>query len=176
MTAGDVATFAALVLFCGVVVFYDLHAGRVPNFVNLLGFLAGITTGFVTGGAGRFGDRLLGSLLGIGILLIPFLLYMVGAGDVKFLGAAGAIVGWRMLGASFLAGAAIGAMYGVFLIFSRFKSWLDLTAWLAPLLVPGAMETLISRKSDGKCPKLRLPYAVPLSLGLILCAGLRLQW
>lgn len=175
MTAGGAVTFGILVLFCGIVTSCDFRTGKVPNFVNLLGFLTGIATGLVTGGTGRLGDRLLGSLLGIGILLIPFLLHMVGAGDVKFLGAAGAIVGWRLLGTSFLAGAAIGALFGTVLIISRFKSRADFTSWLAPLLAPGMLDTLKSEKYGNKCPKLHLPYAVPLSLGLVLCAGLWLR-
>lgn len=176
MTADSIATFGVLALFCGVVATWDLRAGRVPNFVNLLGFLAGITAGLISGGAGMLADRLLGSLLGIGILLVPFLLHMVGAGDVKFLGAAGAIVGWRMLGTSFLAGAAIGALIGIVVIMARFKSRADFTTWLAPLLVPGVMETLRSARRSTKGPDLRLPYAVPLSLGLVLCTGLGLRW
>ncbi|MBN1288948.1 MAG: prepilin peptidase [Actinobacteria bacterium] len=167
------ATFVTLIVFCTAVVISDIRTRKVPNALNIIGFGAGIMVGLLKGGAFQLVNSILGALLGLGILLIPFLLKMVGGGDVKFLAAAGAITGWRLLCISFLAGAVMGGFLGFTVIVinphARKRAIIKLTALSTPLSLSHPSGKPLEKNGKG----LRLPYAVPLSLGLILCSGIR---
>ncbi|MBU4194707.1 MAG: prepilin peptidase [Actinobacteria bacterium] len=163
-----VASLVILVAFCLAAVYTDVRRGRIPNPLNATGFMAGVLLACLTGGREGLAGSLSGSLLGLSILLLPFLLHMVGGGDVKFLAAAGAIVGWHVLWVSFLAGAVLGGLMGIALLIARDRSierllgrfvLLKAGLWRRPSSVP--------RSTAGACADTRLPYAVPLSAGLI---------
>ncbi|MBN2168973.1 MAG: prepilin peptidase [Actinobacteria bacterium] len=168
------ATFVTLLCFCMAVMVSDIRSRKVPNTLNILGFAAGITVGLLEGGALQLINSTLGTLLGLGILLIPFLLRMVGGGDVKFFASAGAISGWRVLGISFLVGAAIGGILGIMAIVIRPRSRNRIINQLVALSAPGSLIKPVEKPGVKSGSEFRLPYAVPLSLGLILCSGLQL--
>src|SRR6266850_237315 len=79
-------------LFSGLAVIFDLREQRIPNWLNFLatgaGFLLNGWDGFLS-----LRDSLSGFGLGIGIFVLPFILGWLGAGDVKLVGALGAILG-----------------------------------------------------------------------------------
>ncbi|MGE4095365.1 MAG: prepilin peptidase [Candidatus Binatia bacterium] len=87
---------STLFLFVGLAVFFDIRERKIPNWLVLLALVAGFLINAVEGQF-SFLKSLYGLGLGIGIFFIPFALGLLGAGDVKFLGAIGAI-----LGASFI--------------------------------------------------------------------------
>ncbi len=71
----------------------DWRSRRIPNFLTFGGALAGIVfQTAVMGWAGLF-QALTGLLLGLGLLLLPYILGGMGAGDVKALAALGAWLG-----------------------------------------------------------------------------------
>lgn len=71
----------------------DTHKARIPNFLNLTLALCGIGMNtFIHGWSGA-ADSLTGLALGLLLLLIPYLMGGFGAGDVKALGALGAVTG-----------------------------------------------------------------------------------
>lgn len=71
----------------------DLRVRRVPNSVSVPFLLAGVAgAGLVGGGAGALAS-LGGAAVGLGMLIVPFSLRMVGGGDVKALAAMGAWLG-----------------------------------------------------------------------------------
>ncbi|SRR5713226_1628561 len=84
-----------LVLFVVIAATFDLFQKRIPNWLSLPATAVGILFNAVTG-MPRFVDSLLGLGLGLAILFGPFAFGWLGAGDVKFLAAVGAIlgVGW----------------------------------------------------------------------------------
>jgi len=151
--------------YCIAAVYADLRAGRVPNPLCAGALFSGLALSVATRGLGGLFDSLLGSILGLGILLIPFLLRMVGGGDAKFLAAAGAIIGWRAIWPSFLIGASIGGIVAIIVFLRKDRSFLTLRH-RAVLLMHGILRETepLSRKKDS----MKLPYAVPLAAGLML--------
>jgi len=106
----------ALVLAVCVAAFYDVRFRRIPNWITLAAFLAGLgLNGWLHGGPG-----LLLALMGGGLaMLIYFPLYLargMGAGDVKLMAAVGALAGaGNWLGIFFLT-VVSGAVIGLVLV------------------------------------------------------------
>ena len=101
---------ASVVMTAGV---YDIRQRRIPNWLTVTGVLAGFAlNGWLYGLGG-----LLGSAKGIGLAFLVYLpLYLLrafGAGDVKLMGAVGAIVGPAAWLGVFLFSVVIGALFGI---------------------------------------------------------------
>ena len=72
---------------------FDLTQKRIPNFLTFPVILFGLIFYTATGLVNGLLFSLFGFLLGIGLFLIPFMLGGMGGGDVKLLGAIGALKG-----------------------------------------------------------------------------------
>ena len=73
-------------------VFFDLTVRRIPNWIIAFG----LTGGFLlngTQGWTPFIHSISGFAVGIGVFIVPFALGWMGAGDVKYFGVVGALVG-----------------------------------------------------------------------------------
>lgn len=143
-----------------------------------------------------------GAFLGVAILIVPFLLKMVGGGDLKFLCAAGAIIGPTALWYSFLAGALFGGLAAIFIILKNrppsqrldnspketlkvpVKTALQRGGRVFEMAEKLALRRLLevelpeSRKTENSNPEacrgsIFLPYALPLSAGLLTVASFR---
>ena len=91
----------------------DWRFRRLPNWLTLGGAAAILAWQFGWGGVPYLLNSLLGGAIAGGLLLIPFLIRAAGAGDVKYLFAAGLLVGYPavlpMLLISSLSGLVLGA-------------------------------------------------------------------
>ncbi len=107
----------ALIVIC---VITDLRERKIYNKVLLPFLLAGLVLNSVTGGFSGLTFALAGTAVGFSILLIPYLLGGMGAGDVKLL----AVVG-GLKGAAFVLTAAVymalagGIMAVIILVFRK---------------------------------------------------------
>jgi prepilin peptidase CpaA len=155
----------ALALIAG---WTDWRSRRIPNWLTVPGFLAGVSANLLASGWAGLKTSLLGAGLGL-ILLLPFVfLRSLGAGDWKMAGALGAIVGWEVL-ANLLMGSVLvaGIMALVLVIYKRrFKETLrNIGRLLASMLtfrMPGAEVSLDNPQS------LKVPYGVALALTTLL--------
>lgn len=178
MSSNGTASLIQIIVFCTLASFFDVRYGRIPNKLNAAGLISGATVGYSYGGPRGLAASLAGALIGIAILLLPFTLRMVGAGDVKFLAAAGAVVGWRMLWPAFLAGAAVGGTIGLVLIVLHDRTFSRIGARLL-LLHAGCWRQLETDPSQAATVSpgladIRMPYAVALSIGLVAVASIHL--
>jgi len=73
--------------------YFDLTKKKIPNFLTLPAIIWGLLSNTVTGGLEGFIFSSYGLLLGIALFIIPFILGGMGGGDVKLLGAVGAMKG-----------------------------------------------------------------------------------
>lgn len=161
-------TLIPLAVFCALAVAADLRLGRIPNWLNAAGFVCGLAMSTATGGTKGLLCAFAGAALGLAILLFPFLLHMVGAGDVKFLAAAGAFTGWRLLWPSFLLGALLGGVISLAVLAFSGRSLQAFKQKLV-LLLHGVWRA----EPLGGPQAVLLPYAVPLSIGLLLVTGIK---
>lgn len=75
--------------------FFDIKYKKIPNFLTLPVMLWGVLSSTIINGFKGFQFSIFGLLFGIGIFIIPFALYLIGGGDVKLMGAVGALMGWK---------------------------------------------------------------------------------
>jgi prepilin peptidase CpaA len=149
----------------------DLKTRRIPNYLTLGGALAGL--GFQLGAHGWPGleDGLAGLGLGLGLLLGPYLLGGMGAGDVKACAALGAWLGlWRSL-ILFIYMGIWGGVIILALFLWQGRLWAGLRQEWHFLL-----NWYLCRPFDGKPPppgsltRATIPYGAAMALGMVtLC-------
>ena len=110
-------------------VFFDLTMRRIPNWIIAFGLLGGLLV-HGTQGSEPFIYSLLGFIVGIAVFIVPFALGWMGAGDVKYFGVVGALLGveWlpRVLFYSILAAGVFAVGY---VAIGRFNSGFAKEAW-----------------------------------------------
>ncbi len=171
----------ALVALSILAIYLDLTRRKIPNLLTFPFMLAGLLYHLLLSGPGGLWFSLSGLLVGVGLLLLPFALGGVGGGDVKYLGAVGALQGAGFAVAALIIGAALGGIMALiylaingrlgvtlrrlsgFVFTPLFRTLglsfgsdrlLGIAAWFAP-------------PADG-LPKLFLPYGVPIAIGALL--------
>lgn len=75
--------------------FWDLKERKIPNKITFSGILIGILFNLITGGWTGLTQAVLGLFAGLAIFFLPFAMGGMGAGDVKLMGAIGALMGWQ---------------------------------------------------------------------------------
>ena len=75
----------------------DLKVRRIPNLITLPGILSGFILNTVLSGFNGFKISLIGFLIGFCFFLVLYLIGGMGAGDVKLMGAIGAIMGYPLI-------------------------------------------------------------------------------
>jgi prepilin peptidase CpaA len=123
---------AVIVIVSGLSAFFDLRIRKIPNWLIATGLLLGMILNALRG-THDFVQSLVGFVAGIAALMVPFALGWVGAGDVKFFGVVGALLGASWLPRVFFYSAlAAGLIAFAYLAIgmvqpSRFKEiWLDI--------------------------------------------------
>ncbi len=158
----------------------DYSQRRVPNWLNLALIVAGFSAqGLYFGWAG-LATGFWGLLVGFGVLIVPWLMHGMGAGDVKLMAAIGVWIGPLLALYSFALGAVIGGAVAVVMIVTSGRlalAWGNLGLILTKCANPGTMFTEFgSAKSFGSSSQL-LPYGVPLTAGtLIVLAAKMFGW
>ncbi|HLG70962.1 MAG TPA: prepilin peptidase [Chloroflexota bacterium] len=105
----------------------DLKHRRIANWLTFGAAGAALAARLVMGGPPALLDGVEGWLAGVGILLIPFVLGWMGAGDVKLLGAFGALGGVDFVVQSALYGCILGGILAVAFLIREKKLWFVLS-------------------------------------------------
>ena len=166
LTISDAVIFSV----SGLAVFFDLSIRKIPNWVILIGLLFGLTlNGFQ--GSSYLIASILGFVTAIVVLILPFALGWLGAGDVKYFGVVGALLGVSWLPRVFFYSAlvagsiAAGYMLTGFARTLRFKAlWLDLKT----MIVTGGQflpNPVFARTSEHG---VSVPWGVAFAAGTIL--------
>ncbi|MCR5734941.1 MAG: prepilin peptidase [Lachnospiraceae bacterium] len=132
-----------LLIICVIAAVMDMITLKVNNLLILTGFFAGLGCSFLDGGMHSLVISLTGACIPILILMIPFILRLFGAGDIKLLSVIGVFMGpedvFYTMFYAFLAGALI--------------------------VIVRYIINLNSRKDD------RIPFALPVLIGVVMITG-----
>lgn len=86
-------SIVAASIYLTIACYYDCRFNKIPNLLNAVLVISGITLNVYIAGLSGFYFSLTGLLLGLALLFLPYLVGGFGAGDVKALGGMGALLG-----------------------------------------------------------------------------------
>ncbi len=155
----------------------DYSQRRVPNWLNLALIIMGLAVQAWFFGWSGVGTGALGLLTGFGLLIVPWMMHGMGAGDVKLMAAIGVWLGPLLTLYSFALGAMIGGVAAVAMILSTGRlrmACVNVGLILAKCSSPQTLFTEVgSAKSFGVTSQL-LPYGVPLTAGTLVILGAKM--
>jgi prepilin peptidase CpaA len=158
-----------LFLIIGVCVYWDLKYRRIPNFFTLPTILIGLVLHLIFWGLPGLKSSLIGFLLGLAVLIIPFALGGMGGGDVKFLAAIGAIKGTPFILNAAICSAFAGGVMAICLLLYKGQLFALLKKWvfvMVDMFLPGIVQMQhIDAEGIGNQA---LPYGVAIGIGTIV--------
>lgn len=161
--------FIDVILFCvlAICLYTDVTSRKIYNKVLLPTCISAIIYHLLTGGLGQGWWSVRGLLLGIALLVIPFSMGGIGAGDVKLLGIIGALKGPDFVLIAFLAGAIVGGvMSAVYLI--KQKNILTILKKIgcnAYFMAMGAPRTEGKVSDNDNQTEVTIPYGAAIAIG-----------
>ncbi len=146
----------------------DLTTRLIPNLLVGTGIVVAVAWHLLSAGMPGLVFCLKGLALGMLLLIIPFFLGGMGAGDVKLLGMIGAFLGTGMVWSVFLWTALIGGVAALFYLVIRGRLLMTLKNLVRPLLsAVFPWMPVASTVKDRQEPKLYLPYGAIIALGTL---------
>lgn len=159
-----------LITVAGLAAFFDLSVRRIPNWLILFGLGAGLIFNLY-GGTSQFIYSILGFFIGVGMFIVPFSLGWMGAGDVKYSGVVGAMLGMQWIPRVVFYSAVVAGIIAIgSVLVGRCRLGSFKTAWyeskIALLsfgqILPEAVNVRVSKGANS------LPWGVALGAGTIL--------
>jgi len=157
----------ALLAVIGPACWFDIRERRIPNVVTLAGLAAGLMLRLSTG-VGPMLDGLVAAGLALLVGLMPFVLGILGGGDVKLLAAVAAFMGTNRLFGALLVIAAVGGVLGLMEAVRRRA----LIRTLGSTLTIGKQLALFGRAA----PTLESPGAMSIPYGVAIAVGSLTWW
>ena len=159
-----ITIYIILTLALGISLMTDLKTRKILNIVTFPAILAGLLFYSISQGWDGFFFSSTGFLAGIGTLLIPFLLGGMGAGDVKLMGAIGALMGTAFTLQAFVVIALIGGFISLALIVKQNGILHSLKSlYIFPALLAGTKGMILLKPSQTS--SISFPYGIPIVLG-----------
>lgn len=156
----------------GVASVTDIRSRKIPNLLTYPAMLTGMVYHAVTKGFPGLLFSAEGLFLGISLLIVFYFMGGMGAGDVKLLGAVGAVIGPKGVFTAFLFTALIGGLYaGVLLALSGHlaETAKRYGTMLKTYILTRKIYYIAPERRDGKMPV--LCYGVVIAAGT-LCSVL----
>ena len=158
----------------------DGYKLKVPNWLTFPLVLGGWIFGAISGGWAGLGESLLGTVVGLALLLPLYAVGGMGAGDVKLLAGVGAWVGATTTFYAFCVSAVIGGVIALAMVLWR-RSWKhhkdQFVTIVNEMVTIGNPTELATIAAARKSSMLLLPYGIPIAIGSIayfIWAGLLL--
>lgn len=148
----------------------DYAERRVPNWLNALIAVVGLAVQAAYFGWPGVGWGMFGLFVGFAVLIVPWLMHGMGAGDVKLMMAAGVWLGPWLTLLSFAVGGIIGGIVAVIMITTTGRTVHALTNMQTILTKVRRFDTAFGEfggaRTFGVTSQL-LPYGVPLTAGML---------
>jgi prepilin peptidase CpaA len=162
------ATIGATLAFVAISVASDVRSRRIPNLLCGVGMLVGLGLNTLLFGWDGLAASGSGLLANIALLLFPFAMGGIGGGDVKMMGAIGALLGLRAGLIALVVGITFGGVVMAIHLARRRQLGKTLqrvgTMTSASILTRSVEPLRLSAANPGA---ISLPYSVPLGLGAI---------
>lgn len=162
----------ALGLTIGIAAFTDWSEHKIYNKLLVPAFCVALLIQTFQGGLSGLIGSLIGATIGFAILLLPYFMGGMGAGDVKLLAVIGAFGGALFVFTSFLYGAIIGGLISAFLLARRKALGNTLKHFLLflPILQQpqNFSEAMINARQE------KFPYGIAIALGTLIALFLPL--
>lgn len=154
-----------LLLFLLAACYTDINYRRIPNLLTYPLMLTGLAYNTYAGPGWLF--SVLGILTGLALLLLPYMLYGMGAGDVKLLMGVGSVLGYQYTMYTGIAAGMLAALYVTALYVKRGK-----IGELLQFTTGQAMDLLIRMNHKDYAlnevqTKETIPFAVPILAGTV---------
>lgn len=144
----------------------DLYKRRIYNIVTLPCILFGLIYHVVNEGLSGLAFSLLGLFIGFLVLLIPFAMGGIGAGDVKLMAAIGACMGAMFVIKAFIYIAILGGVISLGILIKSYGLKSMYTSVLASFMLWRGKST--SALSMMNVNKIAFPYGIAIVLGTFL--------
>jgi prepilin peptidase CpaA len=144
----------------------DLRSRKILNIITVPSILIGIIYSTLTEGLSGFILSGQGLVVGLGVLLIPYLIGGMGAGDVKLMAAIGALMGTSFVFYSFIYTALIGGLIAVTLIVKQRGFWNPLKNFLFNVtFFRSDLGSMLLPSKEERLSRISFPYGVAIVLG-----------
>lgn len=172
----DYLSIALLVGVLLVAAAIDHRYHRIPNLLTYPTMVIALTFHGLTNGLDGLLFSAGGVAMGIGILILPYMIGVMGAGDAKLLGAVGAILGARGVFITFLFTAVIGGAYALIVLIIRSEYRKDFIGrWGAVFKTFAFTGQFITIDAAKKVKAPELPYGIAIALGTLVYVILQLS-
>jgi prepilin peptidase CpaA len=160
-------------LITGIASIYDLKTRRIPNFITFSTIILGLIINSYS--LEQFKQSIFGAGLGIVLLIIPFVLGVIGAGDVKLLAAVGALNGTQFLFQTFLYGSIAGGIIALAIAVLNKRLWpvLHNGTTISMEIFAFAAKPLKGNRIEPVNSGLRFPYGIAIFCGTVVTYWLR---
>lgn len=143
---------------------------KVPNWITFPMILSGWIFGAAMGSWEGLGLSILGTVVGLALLLPAYAIGGMGAGDVKLLAGVGAWVGASVTFYAFCVSAILGGIIAVGMVVYR-KRWSkhrdQFFGILTEILTVRDPNQLAQLAAERKSRMMLLPYGIPIAIGTI---------
>jgi len=144
----------------------DLRTQKIPNLITFSAMFLGLVFYSITNGWNGLLFSFEGLLLGIGLLIIPYLMGGMGAGDAKLMGAIGAMIGPKGVFIAFLYTAIAGGVYALILLMFNMEYFKDFMKRSSITIKSFAFtRQFISVPAEESQKKPKLCYGVAIAVG-----------
>lgn len=166
--------WAAAFLF--VAVERDVHCQRIPNWLTFPTFVAALVYGALIGGAHGFLDALLGAGAAFALLVLPYALGALGAGDVKAAMALGALFGAADVSRIVLLAIACGGVIALLGVTAQGGLGELVRRWLQSFAASLASRRLVYfRPAPGAAAARGIPFAVAVAIAVAAHQWMEIQ-
>jgi prepilin peptidase CpaA len=146
----------------------DVRRGKIPNAITFPTLVVALVYHFLTAGLPGLLFSTGGLAVGMGLFIIPYIMRGMGAGDVKLIGATGAILGAKGIVIASIIAVLSGGVYGLILLAlnpgygasALARIWMTIKTFFLTrqfILIP----------PDKDKPRPVLKYAIPIAIGTL---------
>ena len=166
-------TYLAVIalVIVSIAVVTDLRSRRIPNWLTFPSAAIGFLYHGITGGFQGLAFSVSGLVLGCALFMVFYLLAGMGAGDVKLMGAVGALLGPHGVILSALFTALAGGIYAILLLtwYNRLGETVNRYRAMAWSLVSTGKIVYVPPPAGKKLPA--LCYGLPIAIGTALAVA-----